>query len=80
VLLPDVVPVTQAPADLFSAVGEDDRARRRMAVLDAINAKYGRETLRIAGQLIGTGWQRRAERGSGIATTRWAGLPTVHAR
>ena len=79
VLLPDVVPVAQAPEDLFAEVGEDDRARRRMAVLDAVNRKYGRETLRFAGQLAGSSWRRRSERGSGISTTRWAGLATVRA-
>ncbi len=79
VLLPDVVPAEQAPADLFAEVAEDDRARRRMAVLDAVNRKYGRETLRFAGQLSGSGWRRRSERGSGVSTTRWAGLARVRA-
>jgi DNA polymerase V len=60
VLLPDVVPVEEAPADLFAEVGEGDRTRRRMAVLDAVNRKYGRETLRFAGQLSGSGWRRRS--------------------
>jgi DNA polymerase V len=79
VLLPDVAPAEQAPADLFAEVAEDDRARRRMAVLDAVNRKYGRETLRFAGQLAGSGWRRRSERGSGVSTTRWAGLARVRA-
>jgi DNA polymerase V len=79
VLLPDVVPAVQAPADLFAEVAEDDRARRRMAVLDAVNRKYGLETLRFAGQLAGSGWRRRSERGSGVSTTRWAGLARVRA-
>jgi DNA polymerase V len=79
VLLPDVVPAEQAPADLFAEVKEDDRTRRRMAVLDAVNRKYGRETLRFAAQLAGSGWRRRSERGSGVSTTRWAGLATVRA-
>lgn len=79
VLLPDVVPVAQVPEDLFAEVGEDDRARRRMAVLDAVNRKYGRETLRFAGQLAGSSWRRRSERGSGISTTRWSGLAVVRA-
>ncbi|UHD18991.1 DUF4113 domain-containing protein [Thiocapsa bogorovii] len=79
VLLPDVVPAEQAPTDLFAEVGEDERARRRIAVLDAINRKYGRETLRFAGQLSRSGWRRRSERGSGVSTTRWAGLATVRA-
>jgi DNA polymerase V len=79
VLLPDVVPAAQVPADLFAEVAEDERARRRMAVLDAVNRKYGRETLRFAAQLAGSGWRRRAERGSGVSTTRRAGLATVRA-
>ena len=79
VLLPDLVPVGQAPADLFAAPDAEDRATRRMAALDAINRRFGRETLCFAGELVGTGWPRRAGRVSPISTTRWGALPTVRA-
>ncbi len=80
VLLPDVLPAARAPADLFAAAeGDAARSGRRMAVLDAINRRYGRGTLRYAGQLVGADWQRRVDRGSGASTTRWAGLPLVQA-
>ncbi|WP_295448375.1 DUF4113 domain-containing protein [uncultured Thiodictyon sp.] len=54
VLLPDVVPAAQAPTDLFAGATDDDRSRDRMAMLDAVNRRYGRDTLRFAGQLVGT--------------------------
>ena len=79
VLLPDLIPADQGPPDLCAAPADETRTRRRMAVLDAINRRYGRETLRFAGQLVGSGWQRRADRGSGVSTTKWAGLPGVRA-
>jgi DNA polymerase V len=78
VLLPDVIPVERAPADLF-APADDARSRARMAVLDAVNRRYGRGTLHFAGQLVGAHWQRRAERTSAASTTRWGQLPTVTA-
>jgi len=81
VLLPDVILANQAPADLFAEAGEGDlRSRGRMAVLDALNQRYGRGTLRYAEQLVGTDWPRRAERRSGASTTRWVALPVVSAR
>jgi DNA polymerase V len=80
VLLPDVVPAERVPADLFAPADEDDaRSRARTAVLDAINRRYGRGTLHVAGQLVGAHWQRRAERTSAASTARWEGLPTVRA-
>ncbi len=80
VLLPDVIQADQAPADLFAEThGDDARSRGRMAVLDAVNRRYGRGSLRYAGQLVGADWQRRVGRGSGASTTRWAGLPVVRA-
>lgn len=53
VLLPDLAPVGQAPADLFAAPDAEDRATRRMAALDGINLRFGRATLRYGGELIG---------------------------
>ena len=78
-LLPDLVPVGRAPADLFAAPDAEDRATRRMAALDGINRRFGRATLRYGGELIGTGWHRRAGRVSSISTTRWEALPRVRA-
>jgi DNA polymerase V len=81
VLLPGVIPVERAAADLFAAAPQDDaRTRARMAMLDAVNRRYGRGTLCFAGQWAGAHWQRRAERRSGGSTTRWGALPVVRAR
>ncbi|WP_295385994.1 Y-family DNA polymerase [uncultured Thiodictyon sp.] len=79
VLLPDVIPAAQVPTDLFASPTDDERSRDRMAMLDAVNRRYGRDTLRFAGQLVGTHWRRRAERQSMASTTRWGALPTVRA-
>ena len=79
VLLPDVIPAAQAPIDLFASATDDDRSRDRMAMLDAVNRRYRRDTLRFADQLVGTDWRRRAERQSMALTTQWGALPTVRA-
>ena len=79
VLLPDLVAMARVGVDLFDGVGDDARSRQRMAVLDAVNARYGRGTLRFAGELVGRHWPRRAARLSGVSTTRWSGLAVVRA-
>ncbi|MBK1718107.1 DUF4113 domain-containing protein [Thiocystis violacea] len=79
VLLPDLRAAEPGPSDLFADPIADQAAARRMAALDAINRRFGRDTLRVASEMIGTGWQRRAGRMSPSSTTRWSALPTVRA-
>lgn len=79
VLLPDLHAADQGPSDLFADPSADQAAARRMAALDAINRRFGRDTLRFAGELVGRGWQRRAEHQSSASTTRWDALPRVRA-
>jgi DNA polymerase V len=75
-----VIPVERVPADLFAPAREDEaRSRARMAVLDAVNRRYGRGTLRFAGQRVGG-----ALAAAGRADIRGLdepleGLPTVRA-
>ncbi|MDG4594232.1 MAG: DUF4113 domain-containing protein [Candidatus Contendobacter sp.] len=47
VMLLDLSPAARAQADLFAVAG-DARAAARWAVLDRINARWGRGTLRTA--------------------------------
>jgi DNA polymerase V len=78
VLLMDLVPATLAQATLFQTAVEDSaRAAHRMEVLDRINQRYGRETLRYASAALSDQWRMRAQLKSPAYTTRWAELPII---
>lgn len=59
------------------SVAETARRRNLMATLDAVNAKWGRETLRLAGSGLTRPWAMRQERRSPRYTTAWEELPPV---
>jgi len=75
VLLPDLIAADQGPSDLFADPSTVQAAARRMAMLDAINSRFGRDTLRFGGELVGSGWHRRARLTSSVSTTSWTALP-----
>lgn len=49
VMLMDLCPAIQVPADLFSQVETPERSKNLMATLDEINARMGRGTVRSSG-------------------------------
>ncbi|WP_428568817.1 MAG: Y-family DNA polymerase [Solidesulfovibrio sp. DCME] len=53
------------------------REKRLMAALDAVNAKWGRDTLYSAARSIDRPWAMRQARRSPRYTTAWAELPVV---
>jgi DNA polymerase V len=53
------------------------RSARRMAVLDAINRQFGRDTLRSGASGTAQRWGTRSENRSPRYTTRWDELPEV---
>ncbi|GAB6036282.1 Y-family DNA polymerase [Fundidesulfovibrio butyratiphilus] len=52
---------------------------RFMAVLDAVNAKWGRDTLTCAAAGLARPWRMRQEKRSPRYTTRWEELPVARA-
>jgi DNA polymerase V len=62
--------------DLFTS-GQPERSRQLMAVLDAVNRRYGRTTLQLAGAGLNPGWAMKRQYMSPRYTTRWNELPTV---
>jgi len=58
----------------------DARSESLMRTLDAINARHGRGTLRLAAEGTDKLWQMRRENLSPRYTTDWQGLPIVAAR
>ena len=75
VMLSEITPAGQQQGDLLTpAVVEDDRL---IQALDALNARYGRGTVKLSAQGVGAGWQMRQERKSPGYTTDWEGMVGV---
>jgi DNA polymerase V len=80
VMLLDLLPATREQRTLFApAAGDPARAARRMAALDHINQKYGRETLRYACEAVSDRGRMRARLKSPAWTTCWQELPVIKA-
>lgn len=71
------LPVVQP--DLYGEVSlpECERQGRLMAIVDAINRIYGRDTLMFAVQGITRNWKMRQGKLSGRYLSRWDELPTL---
>lgn len=72
----------QQQADLFSSTASAQRSTELMQALDAINARWGRGTLRLSAESNGNkvpAWRMRREKLSPSYTTRGDQLPVVKA-
>lgn len=77
VILTEIVPDCSIQQDLFGKSADDDRKRRLMKVLDALNARLGSDTLRYAATGIRREWKMRRMLCSPRYTTCWHELPEV---
>ena len=64
-------------ATLFDDTTASEKSARLMAVMDAINREFGRDTLRSAASGMKKHWAMRAGNRSPRYTTRWDELPMV---
>lgn len=81
ITLMDIVPATNQQFSLFASGGAvDARSQALMGVLDGINGKYGRGTMRLAVEGVEKSWQMRRGNLSPGYTTDWTGLPVVMAK
>ncbi|WP_423855921.1 Y-family DNA polymerase [Acidithiobacillus sulfuriphilus] len=67
--------------DFFADSAREERRERLMGVLDAINRRYGKDTLSpgVAGMRAQRAWAMRQENKSPSYTTSWAELPVARA-
>lgn len=65
--------------DLFDPFSAEQRAKSKqfMAVFDAVNEKYGRNTIRLAAEGNVKPWDMRSQHRSPSYTTQWQDLPIV---
>lgn len=81
ITLMNIVPATNQQFSLFASGGAvDARSQKLMAVLDGINGKYGRGTMRLATEGVEKLWQMRRGNLSPRYTTEWECLAVVQAR
>ncbi len=77
VMLSELIEQDSVPVDLFDEPASDQKAVARMAVMDTLNARFGRGTLKSASAANGA-WQMRQSRKSPSYTTQWSDL--IHVR
>lgn len=77
VMLLDLTPLLNRQASFFGV--DDARSEKLMRVLDGINHRYGRNTLRLGSAGVTQSWQMRREHLSPGYTTRWEEVPVVKA-
>jgi DNA polymerase V len=81
ITLMNIVPAASQQFSLFpSGSAVDSRSDVLMSVLDGINTKYGRGTMRLAAEGVDKTWQMRRGNLSNAYTTDWNGLAVVQAR
>ncbi|MFO1419702.1 MAG: Y-family DNA polymerase [Candidatus Competibacteraceae bacterium] len=78
VMLLELTPAARAQGALWEAA-DDDRTAARLAVLDRIDARWGRGTLRTAREGFQQPWAMRQANRSPAYTTRWEDLPVARA-
>lgn len=77
VMLTDIVDDTIVQEHLFAPL-VDARHTEVMQLVDAINARYGRDSIGMARCAMAPGWQMRQTRLSPRYTTRWEDLAHAH--
>ena len=79
VVLMGLAPEGAVTGDLFATLGADTLARRErlMAVMDGINHRWGRGTLRYLAEGLKQPWQMKRQRMSPRYTTCWEELPVA---
>jgi DNA polymerase V len=69
-----------AQGSLLREHGTGDGPERLMKAMDAINSRYGRDTVSVFSASSPRPWAMRREMMSPCYTTRWSDLPVAYAR
>jgi DNA polymerase V len=79
VMLMDLAPNTFLQGTLFEVPCGRENSVRVMAALDALNHRFGRDTVHLASAGLAPRWAMRADNKTPCYTTRWDELPKAHA-
>lgn len=77
VVLTDISSNSEQQIDLFGYKPQHDKSEKLMSVIDAINTKLGKSTIRLASQGFNSPWKMKQENKSPHYTTRWSDLVFV---
>jgi DNA polymerase V len=79
VMLTGIVPESEIQTNLFSPDGYSRKQHRLMESMDAVNARYGKQTMTVAGAGVGESqsWRMKQEHLSSRYTTRWEEIMEV---
>jgi DNA polymerase V len=77
VMLSEIRPAALAQADLFGSMEDSERSDTLMGIMDRINQRWGRGTLRTASEHAEGIWKMNRGNLSPRYTTSWSELPTV---
>lgn len=78
--LGDLAPARYQQPDLigYTDITQCEQQQRRMQAVDALNERYGRNTIRIATASLAATWQPKHQLRSPRYTSHWAELPLCH--
>lgn len=71
VSLGDLIPRASAQFDLFASAQSNSRSTKLMSAIDRINAKMGRESIKLASEGFARPWKMKQGNKSPNYTTRW---------
>lgn len=79
VMLTGIVPESEIQANLFQPAGYSSKKHKLMESMDAVNARYGKQTMMVAGAGVGDhqSWRMKQEYLSSRYTTRWDELMEI---
>ncbi len=80
VILTELIPVDEAPKDIFDTDENLQKKDQLMFALDKVNHKYGWKKLRVAAAGVKQDWWMKSEMRSPDYTTDWKQIPTVKAK
>ena len=71
VCLGELIPRTSVQLDLYASAQSDSRSTKLMSTVDRINAKMGRESIKLASEGFARPWKMKQGNKSPNYTTRW---------
>ncbi|MGD8779145.1 MAG: Y-family DNA polymerase [Ignavibacteria bacterium] len=80
VILTELIPMDEAPKEMFDNDDELKKKEKLMYALDKVNQKYGWKKLRVAAVGVKQDWWMKSEMRSPDYTTDWKQIPTVKAK
>lgn len=79
VMLMDLSPNTRRQGTLFDAGPPKEASAKAMAALDALNERYGRDTVHLGSAGVRQRWAMRSDNKTPRYTTHWDELPRARA-